>query len=247
MHTHPTEVTATGVAPGEAPVMPGSGHSTRGPSPSPCPRAPCPLPGCGVDSWVRPAAGTRSGRHGGKAAPTSSSCSSWDALLPRGAGGAAPPAGGGSETPSSSTTRAGAHAAGGRVPKAPPGGGGGGGWREKPPGSPSSDRVSEPEEDSAEEAPGEDAAAAARAGVQAPWPLQPRGTRSIASETFSPISLSGPKCDPRGGGGPSRAQRLRGKPQAARLRLALTVAPGLRGAPRAATWPRPGRQSPSPS
>lgn len=178
---------------------------------------------------------------------SSSSCSSWDALLPRGAGGAAPPGGGGgSEIPSSSTTRAGAHAAGGRAPRAPPGGGGGC-WREKPPGSPSSERVSEPEEDSAEEAPGEDTAAAARAGVQAPWPLQPRGTGSGASETFSPMSLSGPKCDPRGGGGPARTQRLRWKPQAAGLRLALTVAPGLRGAPPATTWPRHGCQSLAPS
>lgn len=101
----------------------------------------------------------------GKAGPTSSSCSSWDALLPRGAGGAAPPGrGGGAEIPRSGTESAGAHAAAGR---APPGGGGGGCSREKP-GSPSSDRVSEPEEDSAEEAPGEDSAATAGAGVGAP-------------------------------------------------------------------------------
>lgn len=185
----------------------------------------------------------------GKAGPTSSSCSSWDALLPRGAGGAVPPrsGGGGAQTPSSSTTRAGAHAAGGGAPRAPPGGGGCGCSREKPPGSPSSDRVSEPEEDSAEEAPGEDAAATAGAGARAPWPLQPRGTGSGASETFSPISLSGPKCSPRGSGDAAGTQRLQGKLRAARLRLALAAAPGLRGAPPATTWPRHGRGSPPPS
>lgn len=124
-----------------------------------------------------------------KAGPTSSSCSSWDALLPPGAGGAAPPSGSGNVgTPCSSTTRAGAHAAGGRAPRAPPGGAGCCDLREKPPSSPSSERVSEPEEDSAEEAPIEDEAAAAGARVRAPWPLQPRATGSGASETFSPIS-----------------------------------------------------------
>lgn len=139
----------------------------------------------GVEGWGLPAPGPRGGE-AGEGGPTSSSCSSWDALLPPGAGGAAPPGGGGggAGTPSSSAARAGAHAAGG----------GGGCARVKPPGSPSSDRVPEPEEDSAEEAPGEGAAARAGAGIQAPRPLQLRGTGSGASETFSPISLTGPKC-----------------------------------------------------
>lgn len=179
-----------------------------------CSRPPARMLGGKLDS---PRSLDPEGPRWGKAAPTSSSCSSWDALLPRGAGGAAPPGGGGgARTPSSSTTRAGAHAAGSRVPRAPPGGGGGC-RREKPRGSPSSDRVSEPEEDSAEEAPGEDATATARTGVRTPWLLQLRGTGSDASETFSPISLSGPKCDPRGDARATRTPILPGKPQAARL------------------------------
>lgn len=130
----------------------------------------------------------------GQTDPTSSSCSSWDALLTRGTGGTAPPGGGSGSvgTPRSRATRAGAHAAGSRVPRAPPGGRGGCELQEKRPGSPSSDRVSEPEDDSAEEAPSEDTAAAGETRVRAPWPLQPRGTGSGASETFSPMSLFRP-------------------------------------------------------
>lgn len=130
----------------------------------------------------------------GQTDPTSSSCSSWDALLTRGTGSTAPPGGcsGRVGTPRSRATRAGAHAAGSRVPRAPPGGRGGCDLQEKRPGSPSSDRVSEPEDDSAEEAPSEDTAAAGETRVRAPWPQQPRGTGSGASETFSPMSLFRP-------------------------------------------------------
>lgn len=147
----------------------------------------------------------------GQTEPTSSSCSSWDALLTRGTGSTAPPGGGSGRvgTPRSRATRAGAHAADSRVPRAPPGGRGGCDLQEKRPGSPSSDRVSEPEDDSAEEAPSEDTAAAGETRVPAPWPLQPRGTGSGASETFSPMSLFGPRVPPEGW---RRARRLPEKP-----------------------------------
>lgn len=148
----------------------------------------------------------------GQTEPTSSSCSSWDALLTRGTGSTAPPGGGSGRvgTPRSRATRTGAHAAGSRVPRAPPGGRGGCDLQEKRPGSPSSDRVSEPEDDSAEEAPSEDTAAAGETEVRAPGPLQPRGTGSGASETFSPMSLFGPKCRPRGGGALGASRRSPG-------------------------------------
>lgn len=167
----------------------------------------------------------------GQTEPTSSSCSSWDALLTWGTGSTAPPGCGSGRvgTPRSRATRAGAHAAGSRVPRAPPGGRGGCDLQEKRPGSPSSDRVSEPEDDSAEEAPSEDTAAAGETRVRAPCPLQPRGTGSGASETFSPMSLFGPKCRPRGGGAPP------GEAPAAPLYLDRAAAPGLRGAPPATT------------
>lgn len=146
----------------------------------------------------------------GQVGPTSSSCSSWDALVTRGTANTAPPGGGSGRlgTPRSSATRTGAHATGSRVPRAPPGGRGGCDLQKRP-GSPSSDRVSEPEDDSAEEAPSEDTAAAGETRVGAPWPLHPRGTGSGASETSSPMSLSVPKCRPEGWRG---TWRLPGKP-----------------------------------